>query len=99
MAFCFASVFGAMTGPISILPNETNSTDFLENITDIGDDGGDQVSYGSDDVQNDDSSNNDQSSDGSDSQQSQDDEPTPAPTPEPDPEPQNVIIESGPNGA
>ena len=37
-AFCFASVFAAMTGPISILPNETDSGGILDNLSAITDD-------------------------------------------------------------
>lgn len=34
IAFCLASVFGAMTGPISILPNDTDGG-ILDNLTNI----------------------------------------------------------------
>ena len=37
-AFCFASVFAAMTGPISIFPNETDSGGILDNLSAITDD-------------------------------------------------------------
>ena len=33
-AFCIASVFGAMTGEINILPNETDLLNSSDNITD-----------------------------------------------------------------
>ena len=32
-AFCFASVFASMTGPISILPNETDNATILDNLS------------------------------------------------------------------
>ena len=34
VAFCIASVFGAMTGEINILPNETDLLNSSDNITD-----------------------------------------------------------------
>ena len=37
-AFCLASVFAVMTGPISILPNETDSGGILDNLSAITDD-------------------------------------------------------------
>ncbi len=37
-AFCFASVFAVMTGPISILPNETESGGILDNLSALTDD-------------------------------------------------------------
>ena len=48
IAFCLASVFGAMTGPISIFPNETdNSGGILDNLSAITDGTGDTgKSYG-----------------------------------------------------
>ena len=51
IAFCLASVFGAMTGTISILPNESESNGgILDNLSAITDGTGDSgVRYGSDD--------------------------------------------------
>ncbi len=48
IAFCLASVFGAMTGTISILPNESEySGGILDNLSAITDGTGDSgVSYG-----------------------------------------------------
>ena len=37
IAFCLASVFAAMTGPISILPNESDSGGILDNLSAITD--------------------------------------------------------------
>lgn len=37
IAFCLASVFAAMTGPISILPNNTDDTGILDNLSAITD--------------------------------------------------------------
>lgn len=78
IAFCLASVFGAMTGPISILPNDT-SGGILDNLSAITDSNSSPTTYGYDDSQSysqssydssssnvettvDDSSSNDQSS-------------------------------------
>ncbi len=50
IAFCLASVFGAMTGPISIFPNETEGGSILDNLSAITDGSGDTGnSYGYDD--------------------------------------------------
>ena len=51
IAFCLASVFGAMTGPISIFPNGTDTNgSFLDNLSTISDSSGDDGgSYGYDD--------------------------------------------------
>ena len=38
LAFCLASVFASMTGPISILPNETESGGILDNLSAINTD-------------------------------------------------------------
>ena len=38
LAFCLASVFASMTGPISIIPNETESGGILDNLSAITDD-------------------------------------------------------------
>jgi hypothetical protein len=38
IAFCLASVFASMTGPISILPNETESGGIMDNLSAITDD-------------------------------------------------------------
>ena len=50
IAFCLASVFGAMTGTISILPNGSESTGgILDNLSAITDGTGDSgVHYGND---------------------------------------------------
>lgn len=37
IAFCLATVFAAMTGPISILPNESDSGGILDNLSAITD--------------------------------------------------------------
>ena len=61
VAFCLASVFASMTGPISILPNESESGGILDNLSVIENaDTGDYQSYGYDDS-NDYSSNYDDS--------------------------------------
>lgn len=66
LAFCLASVFASMTGPISILPNESESGGVLDNLSAITDDTGssdnsygyqDYTDYSSDDYSDDDSSN------------------------------------------
>ncbi|WP_405294759.1 hypothetical protein [Methanobrevibacter sp.] len=65
LAFCFASVFASMTGPISILPNESESGGILDNLSAITDDSansGDSYGY----QQYDDYSSYDSSSDDSD---------------------------------
>lgn len=50
IAFCLASVFAAMTGPISILPNESEPSGVLDNLSAITDsDNYDYQSYGYDD--------------------------------------------------
>ncbi len=46
VAFCLASVFGAMTGPISILPNKTNEG-VLDNLSSFVENGHSGESYGS----------------------------------------------------
>ena len=46
IAFCLASVFGAMTGPISIFPNGTdNNTTILDNLSAIGEDNSNSYEY------------------------------------------------------
>lgn len=62
IAFCLASVFGAMTGPISILPNES-SGGVLDNLSAITDTDGASATYGYDDSQDYQSSSYDTSSD------------------------------------
>ena len=37
IAFCLASVFAAMTGPISILPNESDTGGILDNLSALTD--------------------------------------------------------------
>lgn len=37
IAFCLATVFAAMTGPISILPNESDSEGILDNLSMLSD--------------------------------------------------------------
>ncbi|MBQ2666428.1 hypothetical protein [Methanobrevibacter sp.] len=44
-AFCLASVFAAMTGPISILPNESESGGILDNLTALTDDTDNSYGY------------------------------------------------------
>lgn len=47
IAFCLACVCASMTGPISILPNESNSGSILDNLSAITDDTGNNgESYG-----------------------------------------------------
>lgn len=48
VAFCLASVFGAMTGPISILPNESNNGSVLDNLSAITDSDDNYETYGHD---------------------------------------------------
>ena len=64
VAFCLASVFGAMTGPISILPNESNNGSVLENLSAItdSDDNYDTYGYDQSSQSNDYSSSSSQSS-------------------------------------
>ncbi|WP_407377682.1 hypothetical protein [Methanobrevibacter sp.] len=50
IAFCLASVFGAMTGPISILPNESDSGSVLDNLSAITDSDNNYESYGDENV-------------------------------------------------
>jgi hypothetical protein len=67
LAFCFASVFASMTGPISILPNESQSGGILDNLSAITDDtsnSGDSYNYNDYyDYSSDDSSSDDDSDD------------------------------------
>lgn len=44
-AFCLASVFAAMTGPISILPNESESGGILDNLSALTDDTDNSYGY------------------------------------------------------
>lgn len=95
IAFCLASVFGAMTGPINLFPNDSGSVlDNLSAITDNPDGGYDTIGY----QDYNDYSTNDYSTESSDQQtedsQSQVDtytepstDPTPAPAPEQPPSP------------
>ena len=47
IAFCLASVFASMTGPISILPNESDDGGVLDNLSVLTDsDNNDYQSYG-----------------------------------------------------
>ena len=77
-AFCLASVFGSMTGVISILPNGTDDgPSVLDNLSAITDGTGDSGrSYGYDDSH---------SSSGSDVETTEDDSPEPQPSPQPEP--------------
>ena len=60
IAFCLATVFAAMTGPISILPNESDSGSVLDNLSAITDsDNYNYQSYGYDDSKSDSSSSDD----------------------------------------
>ena len=60
IAFCLATVFAAMTGPISILPNESDSGSVLDNLSVITDsDNYNYQSYGYDDSKSDSSSSDD----------------------------------------
>ena len=45
LAFCLASVFAAMTGPISILPNQSQSGGVLDNLSAITDDNSNNNKY------------------------------------------------------
>ena len=69
LAFCFASVFASMTGPISILPNESNSGGVLDNLSALTDSDNNYQSYGSPDTSNDYSHNYDSSESHSDDSQ------------------------------
>ncbi|WP_405303932.1 hypothetical protein [Methanobrevibacter sp.] len=63
IAFCLASVFGAMTGPISIFPNETEGGSILDNLSALTDGHGDTGnSYGNDNYNDYSSSSSDSSS-------------------------------------
>ena len=63
VAFCLASVFASMTGPISILPNESSSGGILDNLSAITDsDSSNYQSYGYDDSQSGSSSSDDSQS-------------------------------------
>ena len=46
LAFCLASVFASMTGPISILPNESESGGIFDNLSAITDNDVSSDSYG-----------------------------------------------------
>ncbi len=46
VAFCLASVFGAMTGPISILPNGSEEGGVLDNLSSFVEHGDTGESYG-----------------------------------------------------
>ena len=66
VAFCLASVFGAMTGTISILPNESeDGGSILDNLSAITDGTGDTGSIYGNDNYNDYSSDSQKSSDDS----------------------------------
>ena len=97
IAFCFASVFAAMTGPISILPVENESEMLLENLS-ISDDSSSNVYTYKDNSHSDssDASNVETTTDSSQSSSNQKDNtpsvnpspsPTPTPTPTPTPDP------------
>lgn len=45
LAFCLASVFASMTGPISILPNGSESGGVLDNLSAITDDNSNSYTY------------------------------------------------------
>ncbi|WP_298521982.1 hypothetical protein [uncultured Methanobrevibacter sp.] len=62
VAFCFATVFASMTGPISILPNES-SGGVLDNLSAITDSDDNYNTYGYDDSNDQSSYNYDDSSD------------------------------------
>lgn len=64
IAFCLATVFASMTGPISILPNESNSGSVLDNLSVLTDsDNHNYQSYGYDDSKSDSQSSEDSHSD------------------------------------
>ncbi len=95
IAFCFASVFAAMTGPISILPVENESEMLLENLS-ISDDSSSNVYTYKDNSHSDssDASNVETTTYSSQSSNNQKDNtpsvnpsPTPTPTPTPTPDP------------
>lgn len=46
VAFCLASVFASMTGTISILPNGTNESGILDNVSSFVENGNTGESYG-----------------------------------------------------
>ena len=63
IAFCLASVFGAMTGPISIFPNITDDGgSILDNLSSNGGSGDTSHSYGNDNYNDYSSSSSDSSS-------------------------------------
>ena len=68
-AFCLASVFAAMTGPISILPNENDTGGVLDNLSAITDSDDNYQTYGSPDTSQDYSENYDYSESHSDDSQ------------------------------
>ncbi|MGX8694569.1 MAG: hypothetical protein ACSW71_06665 [Methanobrevibacter sp.] len=93
IAFCLASVFGAMTGPISIFPNITDDGgSILDNLSSNGGSGDTSHSYGNDNYNDYSSSSSDSSSSNvetttddsssSDNQKpSEDSNPAPSPAP------------------
>lgn len=77
IAFCLASVFAAMTGPISILPNESDNVSILDNLSALTDsDNNDNYqSYGYDDTYDYSSYSDDSQSDDSQVETTTDDSP------------------------
>ena len=72
-AFCFASVFAAMTGPISILPQESDSGGLFDNLSAFTDDTNEGTSYGYQDYNSYSSYGSDHSSDSSNIETTTDD--------------------------
>ena len=69
VAFCLATVFASMTGPISILPNASNNSSVLDNLSAITDSDDNYQTYGSPDTSKDYSHSYDYSQSSSDDSQ------------------------------
>lgn len=69
VAFCLATVFASMTGPISILPNASNNVSVLDNLSAITDSDDNYQTYGSPDTSKDYSRSYDYSQSSSDDSQ------------------------------
>ena len=69
VAFCLATVFASMTGPISILPNASNNSSVLDNLSAITDSDDNYQTYGSPDTSKDYSRSYDYSQSSSDDSQ------------------------------
>lgn len=69
VAFCLATVFASMTGPISILPNASNNSSVLDNLSAITDSDDNYQTYRSQDTSKDYSHSYDYSQSSSDDSQ------------------------------